>query len=98
MARTNYAKNHVTPARREGVLDRDEYLLRARELAPRGQDLPHAKLLDLDVLAIRSAARQRESLRQHIRDNLSNEALARKFGVHVRTVEKVLSAESWSHV
>lgn len=98
MARTNYAKNHVKPARREGVLDRDEYLLRARELAPRGQDLPHAKLLDLDVLAIRSAARQRESLRQHIRDNLSNEALARKFGVHVRTVEKVLSAESWSHI
>lgn len=98
MARTHYAQNHVTSARREGVLDRDEYLLRARELAPRGQDLPHAKLLDLDVLAIRSAARQRESLRQHIRDNLSNEALARQFGVHVRTIEKVLSAESWSHV
>jgi hypothetical protein len=98
MARTHYAQNHVKPARREGVLDRDEYLLRAREMAPRGQDLPQAKLLDLDVLAIRSAARQRESLRQHIRDNLSNDALARKFGVHVRTIEKVLSAESWSHV
>lgn len=98
MARTHYAKNHVKPAGREGVLDRDEYLLRARELAPRGQDLPQSKLLDLDVLAIRSAARQRESLRQHIRDNLSNEALARQFGVHVRTIEKVLSAESWSHV
>lgn len=98
MARTNYAKNHVTPARREGVLDRDEYLLRARELAPRGQDLPQSKLQQDGVEAIRSAARQRESLRQHIRDNLSNEALARQFGVHVRTIEKVLSAESWSHV
>lgn len=98
MARTKYAQNHVKPARREGVLDRDEYLLRARELAPRGQDLPQAKLLDLDVVAIRSAARQRENLRQYIRDNLSNEALARQFGVHVRTIEKVLRAESWSHV
>ena len=98
MARTHYAENHVKPARREGVLDRDEYLLRARELAPRGQDLPQAKLLDLDVVAIRSAARQRESLRQHIRDNLSNAALARQFGVHESTIEKVLRAESWSHV
>lgn len=98
MARTHYAENHVRPARREGVLDRDEYLLRARELAPRGQALPQSKLQEDGVEAIRSAARQRENLRQHIRDNLSNEALARKFGVHVRTIEKVLSAESWSHV
>lgn len=98
MARTRYSETYVKPARREGVLERREYLLRARELAPRGQDLPQAKLLDLDVVTIRSAARQREALRQHIRDNLSNEALARQFGVHVRTIEKVLSAESWGHV
>lgn len=98
MARTKYAENHVKPARRAGVLDRREYLLRARELAPRGQDLPQSKLLDLEVAAIRSAARQREKLRQHIRENLSNEALARQFGVHVRTVEKVLAVETWSHI
>jgi hypothetical protein len=85
-------------ARNESTLERGEYLSRTREFALRGQDLPHTKLLDLDVTAIRSAARQRESLRQHIRDNLSNEALARKFNVHVRTVEKILQYETWSHI
>lgn len=84
--------------RHESTLERGEYLSRAREFALRGQDLPQTKLLDLDVTAIRSAARQRESLRQHIRDNLSNEALARKFNVHVRTVEKILQYETWSHI
>ena len=84
--------------RPDHVMERGEYLSRARELAPRGQDLPQAKLLELDVAAIRSAARQRESLRQHIRKNLSNEALAKQFGVHIRTIEKVLQYESWSHV
>ena len=98
MARTRYADNQTKPARREGTMDRREYLQRARELAPRGQELPQAKLLDLQVGEIRSAARQREALRKHIRDNLSNEALAKQFGVHVRTIEKVLSSASWSHV
>ena len=98
MAQTNYSKTFVKPARRDGVMARHEYELRAREMAARGQDLPQSKLLDLDVVAIRSASRQREALRQHIRDNLSNEALARQFGVHVRTVEKILRGESWSHV
>lgn len=50
------------------------------------------------MAAIRSAARQREALRKHIRDNLSNDALARQFGVHVRTIEKVLQSETWSHI
>jgi len=79
-------------------MTRDEYLIRQHEFQPRGQDLPQAKLLDLDIVAIRSAAVQRENLRQHIRDNLSNEALAEKFGVHVRTIEKVLAFGSWMHV
>lgn len=79
-------------------MTRDEYQIRQHEFQARGMDLPQSKLMDLDVGAIRSAATQRENLRQYIRDNLSNEALARRFGVHVRTVEKVLSCESWRHV
>ena len=78
-------------------LTRDEYLLRAREFAPRGQDLPQTKLLDLEVVVIKSAARQREKLRQYIKDNLSNEALAKQYGVHVRTIEKALQHHTWSH-
>ena len=79
-------------------LKRDEYLLRAREFAPRGQDLPQTKLLDLEVVAIKSAARQREKMRQYIKDNLSNEALAKQYGVHVRTIEKALQHHTWSHI
>lgn len=79
-------------------LERSAYLCRARELAPRGQDLPQTKLLTMDIVSIRSAARQRENLRQHIRNNLSNEALASQYGVHVRTIEKVLAYETGSHV
>lgn len=60
--------------------------------------MPQTKLLALDIVSIRSAARQRENLRQHIRENLSNDALANQFGVHVRTIEKVLSYETWGHV
>ena len=77
---------------------RGEYLSRTREFALRGQELPQTKLMDLDVVEIRSAARQRAALRQHIRDNLSNEALAAKFGVHVRTIEKIMQHDTWSHI
>lgn len=79
-------------------MTRDEYQIRQREFQVRGMDLPQSKLMDLDVVAIRSAAKQRENLRQYIRENLSNEALAAKFGVHVRTIEKALAYESWGHV
>ncbi len=79
-------------------LDRDQYLLRAGEFAQRGQDLPQAKLLELDVIDIRSAARQRAALLEHIKNNLSNEALCKRYGIHRRTLEKILSRETWSHL
>lgn len=84
--------------RTDSVLERSEYLSRARSMALRGQELPQTKLLDIDVVSIRSAARQREALRKHIKENLSNEALAKQFGVHIRTIEKVLQYNSWSHI
>lgn len=79
-------------------MDRAEYQIRQREFQLRGMELPQSKLMDLDIGAIRSAAVQRENMRQYIRDNLSNEALAKKFGVHRCTIEKVLSRDTWSHV
>ena len=98
MARTRYSETYVKPARPDGVMERSEYLTRARGLASRGQALPQSRLLDMDVVTIRSAKRQRESLLAHIRNNLSNAALARQYGVHPRTIEKVLAGESWSHL
>ena len=79
-------------------LHRDEWEQRRTEFCARGQDLPQSKLMDLDVVAIRSAKRQRESLLKHIRENLSNAALARQFGVHERSIEKIMSRETWTHI
>ena len=77
-------------------LHRDEWEQRRTEFVRRGLELPQAKLMPLDVAEIRSAARQRQSLRSYIASNLSNAALAKKFGVHERTIEKILSRETWS--
>ena len=77
---------------------RHEYLQRRTEFAQRGMDLPQAKLTDLDVIDIRSAKRQRDKLLAHIRDNLSNEALCKRHGIHRRTLEKVLARETWTHL
>lgn len=79
-------------------MTRDEYSIRVREFQTRGAQLPQAKLTDDDVEAIRSAVRQREALREHIRNSLSNDALAKACGVHVRTIEKVVQGYSWVHV
>lgn len=79
-------------------LSREEYLSRRTEFAPRGQELPQTKLLDMDIIDIRSAHRQRIKLLDYIRNNLSNEALAKKHGVHVRSIEKIVSYETWGHV
>lgn len=79
-------------------LHRDEWEQRRTEFCARGQDLPQSKLMDLDVVEIRSAKRQRENLMRHIRENLSNAALARKFGVHERSIEKIMSRETWGHL
>ncbi len=98
MAKTKYAETFVNPTRREGTMSRDEYLLRAHELAPRGHQLPQAKLLELDVASIRSAARQRENLKRYITDNLTNKALAQRFGISERNIEKIINRITWSHI
>ena len=79
-------------------MDRHTYIQSAMANALRGQELPQAKLLDMDVIDIRSAHRQRIKLLQYIRDNLSNEAIAKKHGVSVRGIERIVSYETWSHV
>ena len=98
MARTRYADHIANKVRRDGTMSREEYQTRRTEFAPRGQELPHSKLLDIDVISIRSAAKQRDNLRKHIADNLSNDALARIYNVHVRTIEKILQRDTWSHL
>ena len=51
---------------------------------------PVTKLTDDQVEEVRHAVWKREDLREHIRESLSNEAIAKKLGVNVRTVERVI--------
>lgn len=58
--------------------------------------MPWSKLTEDDVRLIRAAVGERERLRQEARE-LSNASLAEKFGVHTRTIEKVIQGYSWGH-
>lgn len=80
------------------AMNRDDYLMRAYEFAPRGEAVKHSSLKEANILEIRAAVEKREDLRAHIVESLSNEALAKKFGVHVSTIEKVIRYQTWRHV
>jgi len=84
--------------RPDHVLERAEFLSRARSMARRGAALTHSKLTPAEVQEIRQAKENRLDLMAHISETLSNSALAEKYGVHPRTIEKVLSYETWSHI
>jgi hypothetical protein len=59
----------------------------ARAIAKRGTALPHARLDEDAVRAIRANV-----------EGLTARQLAERFGVHFRTIEKVRACESWGHV
>lgn len=88
------ANKPIKQIRRPGVMSRFEYQQRAKERAPRGMALPQTKLLPIQVQAIREAVALREKLRREITEKYSNAALAKAFGVHVRTIEKVVAYET----
>ena len=98
MAASIYAKHVGERQRKPGTTDRHTYRQSARANALRGQKLPQSKLLDLDIEDIRSAHLLRIKLLQYIRDNLSNAAIAKKHGISVRGIERIVSYETWSHV
>jgi uncharacterized protein (DUF433 family) len=79
-------------------MNRREYQLRARELAPRGERLPHTKLSAEQVREIRRLAQVREQERARINAEFSNAAIAARYGVHRRTVENVLSYQAHVNV
>ena len=94
----HHATRIEKPARRPGVMERREYRLQAASLAKRGQDAPTAKLLDIDVISIRSAVRQRQNLLTYIRDNLSNDALCKQYGVSENVITRVVKYENYGHI
>lgn len=64
----------------------------------RGNDLPQSKLNEKLVKQIRSDYQQAREEILFLQKNYSAKALAKKYGVHVRTMEKMLSGETWGMV
>lgn len=63
----------------------------------RGEQLKHSKLTDDDVRMIRDLIEHREELKRQASE-LTAAKIAEKFGVHVRTIDRVSGGESWGHV
>lgn len=71
-------------------MNREEYLERVYQITPRGTELPQSKLTEEAVRAIR------RDWRRYSR-TASAQVLANRWGVTRRTIERVLSGESWAH-
>lgn len=80
-------------------LDRHAYLAGATRLyAVRGSALPHAVVDEALVAHIRRQHARKQRLIQRLNARYSAAALAQRYGLHLRTVEKILARESWAHV
>lgn len=87
-------QSRLTKGEKGGTTVRDDPLnsLKAR----RGEEC-NAVLTEDDVRQILVLLALRDQYKAQWKA-LSNAHLAEKFGVHVRTIEKVISGETWSHV
>lgn len=63
----------------------------------RGSQHPLARLDEAAVSEILALVEHRNRLKLEL-NTLTNDALAQRFGVHSRTIEKVIHGESWAHV
>jgi ribosome-binding protein aMBF1 (putative translation factor) len=63
----------------------------------RGEQLPWSKLTEKDVINIRALVDERAKLISEAR-KLTNANLAEKFGVDVKTIEKINAGQTWTHI
>jgi hypothetical protein len=63
----------------------------------RGSDLPQSKLDETKVKEIRLIVEVRERMREELKA-MTNAAIAEKYGVHYRTVDRITAFENWNHV
>lgn len=64
----------------------------------RGADLTQSKLTEAQVKEMRTLHSQYRQAIRDLNDEFSARGLAKRYGVHVRTIEKVLSGVSWGHL
>ena len=64
----------------------------------RGSALPQSKLTEEEVRKIRRQYAKAKLLVARIQSRWTAKGIARAYGLHHRTVEKILSGETWTHV
>ena len=80
-------------------MNRHQYLATGvYETCPRGEAQGHSKLTDANVALMRRQHARKQALIKKLNERYSAAALAEKYGVHVRVVEKALSYATWRHV
>ena len=64
----------------------------------RGVDLPWSKLNDTLIRRIREEHAKKERLKKLLDEEHSAAAIAKRYGVNVNTITKVLTYATWRHV
>jgi hypothetical protein len=76
----------------------EEYKPLARLFALRGEQCAAAKLTEREVAQIKEMHAKKMRLVARINKRYSVDALAKRYGVHRTTVEKIIYRETWAHV
>lgn len=63
----------------------------------RGSELPQSKLTEDDIKLIWKCVNERKRLRDEA-NKLSNESLAQKFDVSLRTIDRITQRRGWIHI
>ncbi len=69
----------------------------AQRNAKRGTELPHAKLTEQATIEIRALHAAKQHAIEILNREFSSVGLAKKYGVHYRTIERVLQRNGWVH-
>ena len=64
----------------------------------RGEELPQSKMNEDSVREARKIYSESREAIKKLNEEFSIKGLAKRYGVHVRTMEKILSGETWSHI
>lgn len=64
----------------------------------RGDELPQSKMNEESVREARKIYEESREAIKKLNDEFSANGLAKRYGVHVRTMERILRYETWSHV
>lgn len=68
-----------------------------RTKVKRGSELPWAKLTEDDIRIINEFVKERDRLKIVLK-GMTNQAIADKFDVSKRAIDRVVTGETWGHV